>query len=189
MSSPACRGGAACSFLAPDATQPSSDASAVVETRSFDALSKKLGLAGCGSTVTCSLDGHTQLSLRRFDSKRMAPPDKVQPIASYSVQCLSLTPAVWQQVVPCLSLTNIEVAPSQRRRGHARTTLRALTRYAGDSRRLLVVENVVSSHMHALIGELEGQPLPGNRPGATGCNYWVGPPSARAGWQPHELAV
>ena len=91
--------------------------------------------------------------------------------------------------IPCISLTNIEVAATERRRGHARTTLRALTRVAGDSRRLLVVENVVSKHMHVLLGELGGQPLPGNRPGASGCNYWVGPPSARKGWQPHELAV
>ena len=111
---------------------------------------------------------HTQLSLRRFDSSRMAPPDKI---------------------VPCLSLTNIEVAPSERRRGHARTTLAALTQYAKDSRQLLMVENVVSEHMHALIGELKGQPLPGNRAGARGCNYWIGPPSARAGWHPQELAV
>ena len=59
----------------------------------------------------------------------------------------------------------------------------------GDSRQLLVVENVVSQHMHVLMGELGGQALPGNRPGARGCNYWVGPPSAREGWQPHELAV
>ena len=59
----------------------------------------------------------------------------------------------------------------------------------GDSRQLLVVENVVSQHMHVLMGELGGQALPGNRPGARGCNYWVGPPSARKGWQPHELAV
>ena len=36
--------------------------------------------------------------------------------------------------IPCISLTNIEVAATERRRGHARTALRALTRVAGDSR-------------------------------------------------------
>ena len=70
-----------------------------------------------------------------------------------------------------------------------RTVRTACRGTPGDSRQLLVVENVVSQHMHVLMGELGGQALPGNRPGARGCNYWVGPPSAREGWQPHELAV
>ncbi len=70
-----------------------------------------------------------------------------------------------------------------------RTVRTAYRGTPGDSRQLLVVENVVSQHMHVLMGELGGQALPGNRPGARGCNYWVGPPSAREGWQPHELAV
>ena len=55
---------------------------------------------------------HTQLSLRRFESTRMAAPGTA---------------------IPCISLTNIEVAATERRRGHARTALRALTRVAGDS--------------------------------------------------------
>ena len=55
---------------------------------------------------------HTHLSLRRFESTRMAAPGTA---------------------IPCISLTNIEVAATERRRGHARTALRALTRVAGDS--------------------------------------------------------
>ena len=69
-----------------------------------------------------------------------------------------------------------------------------------EERKLLVEARVVvvqleraaelaHEHVHVLMCELGGQPLPGNRPGASGCNYWVGPPAAREGWQPHELAA
>ena len=80
-----------------------------------------------GGNVVCTLDGHTKISLRRFDSTRFSAGGTVP--------------------VPCLSLTNIEVTSSQRRKGHARTALRALSRVAADNSCILIVENVVSSHM------------------------------------------
>ena len=35
--------------------------------------------------------------------------------------------------------------------------------------------DVVSDHMHALISKLNGAALPGSRPGARGCHYWLPP--------------
>ena len=75
--------------------------------------------------------------------------------------------------VPCLSLTHIEVPTSQRRAGHARGTLRALNRIARADRRVLLVENVVSPHMHQLVREHGGEAMPGSRPGSKGCHYWI----------------
>ena len=109
-----------------------------------------------GPIVSCDIDGHTQMSLRIFDSPRFAT--EVGGTAQ------------------CLSLTNIEVSSSFRRQGIARTTLSALSLVAGDSRRALIVENVVSEHMHTLISELNGKPLYGCRLGSRGCHYFI-PPS------------
>lgn len=33
----------------------------------------------------------------------------------------------------------------------------------------------VSEHMHTLLAELRGEPMPGSRPGANGCHYWLQP--------------
>ena len=145
----------------PRARPPTMLAAVVAQSR--DALAQQLG-SSSGSTISCMLHGHTRVSLRRYDST-----------------CWSIG-----GVVPCLSLTNIEVDTSHRRQGHARTALAALKQVAGESRRLLVVENVVSPHMHAIIDDLQGQPLPGNRVGAKGCHYYL-PPSPGAA--PADYAV
>ena len=128
------------------------------------AISAQLAQHG-GDTVDCVLDGHTRLCLRRSFSKRDVPTGRR---------------------VPVLSLTNIAVDSPFRRQGHARRAMRALSKYAATNRCALVVENVVSDHMHGLIEELDGQPLWGSRRGAKGCNYWL-PPSASTSWQ--DLAV
>jgi hypothetical protein len=60
-----------------------------------------------------------------------------------------------------------------RRQGHARRALKALNAVASDSGRVLLVENVVSDHMHKIIGELKGQPFPGSRVGRKGAHYWI----------------
>ena len=88
--------------------------------------------------------------------------------------------------VPVLSLTNIEVASSRRREGRARKALLALIRSACDNRRALVIENVVSEHMHSLIQDLDGEPFPGSRAGARGCHYWI-PGPQQTSWD--KLAV
>ena len=122
-------------------------------------LSRQLALA-TGSTVSCVVE-HTRLSLRRFDSSRDVPSGTR---------------------VPCLALTNIDVDARHRRQGHAHTAMRALRLVAADTDRALIVENVVSPHMHALIEELDGEPLWGSRRGAKGCHYWL-PPSSATAWQ------
>jgi hypothetical protein len=53
--------------------------------------------------------------------------------------------------------------------------LLALCAVAAEHRQTLLVENVVSEHMHALIQDLEGVELPGHRAGRNGCNYWLRP--------------
>ena len=113
-------------------------------------LTRRLSENGAGSVV-CTLEGHTKVHLKRFESTR------------FSVG----------GTVPCLSLTNIEVASSQRRKGHARTALRALSRVAADSSCVLLVENVVSQHMHKLVGELNGEAVFGSRPGRSGAHYRI----------------
>ena len=50
----------------------------------------------------------------------------------------------------------------------------------------LIVENVVSPHMHALCTEMGAEPLWGSRSGANGANYWL-PPKRGARWE--DLAV
>ena len=61
--------------------------------------------------------------------------------------------------VPCLTLTNIHVERAARRQGHARRAVHALRTVAAGSGRALLVENVVSQKMHALVRDLGGQPL------------------------------
>ena len=113
-------------------------------------LAQRLSQQG-GGNVLCTLDGHTKVSMKRFDSTRFTAGG----------------------TVPCLSLTNIEVASSQRRKGHARTALRALSRVAADSSLVLIVENVVSQHMHTLVSELDGEALFGSRAGRSGAHYRI----------------
>ena len=108
-----------------------------------------------GEHFVAVLDEHTQIKMRKFSSSRFVTSG---------------------EVVQCLSLSNIEVAPQQRRQGHARRALRALRKAADVNRHVLIVENVVSDHMHALIESLQGDPLPGCRRGAKGCNYVLPPP-------------
>ena len=97
--------------------------------------------------LACVLDDHTQIKLRKFTSTRFVAPG---------------------QCVTCLSLSNIEVDSQQRRRGHARRALATLRKAAHDNDHVLLVENVVSDHMHQLINSLDGAALPGCRPGACG---------------------
>merc|ERR1719486_1148316 len=94
--------------------------------------------------LACVLDDHTQIKLRKFTSTRFVAPG---------------------QCVTCLSLSNIEVDSQQRRRGHARRALATLRKAAHDNDHVLLVENVVSDHMHQLINSLDGAALPGCRPG------------------------
>ena len=107
-----------------------------------------------GEHFVAVLDDHTHIKMRKFKSSRFVMPGTV---------------------VPCLSLSNIEVSPQQRRRGHARRALLSLRTAASANQHLLIVENVVSDHMHSLIQSLDGAPLPGCRPGAKGCNYMLPP--------------
>ena len=84
------------------------------------------------SSVSCEIFGHTKVSLRRFDSTRWS----------------------MERRVPCLSLTNIEVASSHRRQGHARRTLRALTTVAKDSRRVFIARaacQLAADRLHACL--------------------------------------
>lgn len=128
------------------------------------ALAMQLALHS-GESMRCVLEDHTTIFLRRFSSRR------------------DLAPGL---EVPCLSLTNIDVTAHERRKGHARRAMKALSLVAADSQRALIVENVCSPHMHALVAELNGEALWGNRAGSKGCSYFV-PPTSRAVWQ--DLAV
>jgi hypothetical protein len=79
------------------------------------------------------------------------------------------------QSVRCLSLTNIMTDLEHRRQGRARRALRALRAVAEEHSHALLIENVVSDHMHALVQDLDGVELPGHRAGRRGCNYWMRP--------------
>lgn len=136
------------------------------------------------------VDDHTQCKLRKFTSTRFVLPDKH---------------------VPCLSLSNIEVNKQNRRQGHARNTLKLLRSAAAQNNHVFVVEStrrahplnlcqrpsdwmpsldasprarsdVVSTHLHALIAEMNGESLPGYRPGARGCSYWWPDQLAEGSW-------
>ncbi len=134
-------------------------------TTEHKALAMQLALHR-GESMRCVLEPGTTIFLRRFASRR------------------DLAPGL---EVPCLSLTNIDVAKHQRRKGHARRAMQALSLVAADTRRALIVENVCSPHMHALVAELDGAPLWGNRAGTKGCSYFL-PPSAQAAWQDFAVA-
>ena len=127
-------------------------------------LTTQLALS-LGPSLSCSLDGHTKLFLRRFISQRDLPS--------------GLT-------VSCLALTNIDVARNQRRQGHARRAMHALQLVAAESQQALIVENVCSPHMHAIVAAMDGKALWGNREGCRGCSYWV-PPQPSVTWE--DLAV
>ena len=127
-------------------------------------LAMQLG-TNAGDSVGLLVGDHTRLNVRRVSS---------------TCWCAA------GQAVPCLSLTNINVHPDARRQGHARRTLKALHAVACGYRRLLIVDNVVSDHMHILIGELGGKALPGSTVGRKGCNYYI-PSSPEAPF--HEFAV
>ena len=127
------------------------------------ALSQQLTLR-TGNRVDCTLE-NTKLCLRRCDSTRDVPSGTR---------------------VPCLALTNIGVPVEHRRKGHARRAVRALVDVAAQSDCALIVENVVSPHMHALCSEMDAKPLWGSRPGANGANYWL-PAKRSARWA--DLAV
>ena len=120
-----------------------------------------------GEHLSATIDMHTHIKLRRYTSTRFVQPG---------------------QRVACVSLSNIEVHPDSRRQGHARSVLRKLRTACSDNNAVLVVENVVSNHMHALIAQLQGAALPGSRPGAKGCNYWL-PPKNGAAWQDFAMAA
>ena len=128
-----------------------------------NSLSEQLTLR-TGSRVDCTLE-HTRLCLRRCDSTRDVPSGTR---------------------VPCLALTNIGVPVEHRRKGHARRAVRALVDVAAKQSTALIVENVVSPHMHALCTEMGAEPLWGSRSGANGANYWL-PPKRGARWA--DLAV
>ena len=68
----------------------------------------------------CVMDDHTQLKVRKYQSTRFVMPG---------------------QSVRCLSLSNIEVDPQQRRRGHARRTLRTLRSAAAQNNHVLIIES------------------------------------------------
>ena len=78
----------------------------------------------------------------------------------------------------------VERAPAGATRGAA--LVRALVDVAAKQSTALIVENVVSPHMHALCTEMGAEPLWGSRPGANGANYWL-PPKRGARWE--DLAV
>lgn len=124
-------------------------------------------LAQRGDTVSCILGetGHTRLCIKRYNSQRDVPNG---------------------QTVKVLSLTNIAVDPSERRKGHARRAMLALHRYGRDEKCAFIVENVVSDAMHTIIEELNGEPLWGSRKGARGCHYWL-PPTMSTSWQ--DMAI
>ena len=70
-----------------------------------------------------------------------------------------------------------------RRRAICRSCWRASGgKAAHDNDHVLLVENVVSDHMHQLINSLDGAALPGCRPGARGCTYWL-PATAGQTWE------
>ena len=76
---------------------------------------------------------------------------------------------------PCLSLVSIEVDERQRLRGHCRSALFTLRQSAQDLNHAFIIENVVSSHMHRLMRELDARPLPGSKLGEHGGRYWIPP--------------
>lgn len=135
-------------------------AAACVKTEILHSLTNS-----AGSSVGIDIAGHTKLHVRRVDS---------------TAWCAH------GQRVPCYSLTNIEVNKNFRRQGHARATLHALHKVAEQQRRILLVENVVSDHMHKLVSDLNGEPLPGSRAGRRGAHYWVPP---RSGMSFADMAI
>ena len=78
--------------------------------------------------------------------------------------------------VPCIVVKYVEVQPCVRRQGHARCALRLLSLAAADNKLALVVEDVISEHMHALVQQLGGRRLPGD---ARTFTYWL-PPASHA---------
>lgn len=123
--------------------------------------------SGGGAQGSVCADDHTKMSIRCFNSTRYVR----------SGLC-----------VPCLSVVGIEVDSAHRREGRARTALTTLIQAAFERRHILIVENVVSPHMHALIGELDGEAILGSRPGARGCHYWL-PPRPHTCWQDMALPI
>ena len=117
--------------------------------------------------LSATIDEHTHIKIRRYTSTRYLLPG---------------------QHVACVSLSNIEVHPDSRRRGHARQTLRTLRKACSDNNAVLVVENVVSSHMHTLCEQLGGAALFGSRAGVKGCNYWL-PPTKGSAWEDFAVAA
>jgi hypothetical protein len=66
--------------------------------------------------------------------------------------------------LPCISIHNLIVREAERRRGHARRTLAALSIIAAVHRLVLVVQDVINEHMDALITrEFAGLLLPDSR--------------------------
>ena len=111
-------------------------------------------------TMSCVLADHTRLSLARF---------------KWFVSS--------KNRVACVSLEHIEVEDSQRRKGHARRAVNMLSLAAADNHLALVVQNVVSEHMHDLVRDLGGRCLPGDSQyGQKGAHYWI-PPAPSALWQ------
>ena len=109
-------------------------------------------------------DDHTKISLRRYNSTRMVQ----------NGMC-----------VQCLSLVGIEVETPHRRQGRCRRVLSKLKVAADDHGLALVVENVVSKHLHELIlNEMDGEPILGSRARAKGANYHL---RGDGSW--HDLAV
>ena len=118
-----------------------------------------------GTSHSVAFDEYTRMHVLRYNSTRFVGID---------------------HRVPVLSLTNIQVDASQRRQGHARRAIGSLRVAAADNQHALVVENVVSQHMHKLVRSMDGRHMPGSRPGANGCHYWI-PSTPHEQWE--DLAV
>lgn len=93
--------------------------------------------------------------------------------------------------VPCVCLKYIEVAEEHRSRGHAHRTITLLSRLAADLGMVLIVQDVISEHMHALCRKLGGRVVAGHD---RDVNYWMPPPPDDTTrllklWQPHPVAV
>ena len=130
------------------------------------ALARQLSLHH-GDAVSVK-HGPAKLHLRRFASQRDAPAGSR---------------------IPCLSLTNIDVDVNFRRKGHARRAMNDLQRVAAQSDQALIVENVVSPHMHKLCATLNARPLWGSTQGRNGCHYWVPPPGKQSSFMWSDMAV
>ena len=125
-----------------------------VTSRGIPRVLERLGDGATPLHFECVLDGKVQLSLKRIHATRFVAAG---------------------QRVPCWSLINIEVDPEHRRGGLGRRAVRTLASAAAANRHAIIIEDVVSEPMHRIVAGLNGEHLPGSRPGANGCHYTVTP--------------